>query len=100
MAIGVALVVFWILIYYERLGDFELELFIDDLRKTSSRPDIDIPKDDFVAQTISSAVADDFDDSHISQMCDGAPWDKSVVFTCRGIVGGIGTTYSDLEMWH
>jgi hypothetical protein len=49
-----------------------------------------VSKEDFINAAINSAVEDDFDDSHIRAMCGEQEWDSTVVFTCRGVIGGIG----------
>lgn len=59
-----------------------------------------LSEDDFIAAAIETAVEDDFNDGPISELCAAQEWDSSVVFTCRGIIGGIGTRISPLELLH
>ncbi|KAH8820195.1 hypothetical protein F5884DRAFT_39693 [Xylogone sp. PMI_703] len=51
---------------------------------------------EFIAAAMTSAQEDNFDHSHIRAMCDAQQWDPSVVFTCHGIIGGIGNIRQEL----
>ena len=96
LSIGALLVILWILVGYIRLGYFQFEPTETERLKDTSKYNIDLSKEDFVAAAINSAVGDDFDYSHVSAMCDDQQWDSTVVFTCHGVIGGIGTTNPSL----
>jgi len=49
-----------------------------------------LSKETFVAAAAEAARGDDYDDTSISEMCSAQTWDNSVVFTCHGLIGGIG----------
>lgn len=49
-----------------------------------------ISQENFTTIAIDSAVKDDYDPSHVRAVCDAQSWDSSLVFDCRGIIGGIG----------
>jgi hypothetical protein len=88
LALGLSLVFVWILIAYHSLGNtgFEVGSEKGDASEWATR----ISKEDFIEAAISSAVEDDFDDSYIAAMCGSQEWDNTVVFDCRGMIGGIG----------
>lgn len=50
-------------------------------------------KEKFVAAAVESGLDDSFDYTPIKTLCDAQIWDPSVVFTCHGIIGGIGKRY-------
>ena len=56
-------------------------------------------KDEFIAAAMDAVVEDDYDYSHLKSMCDDQPWDSTVVFTCHGVIGGIGKMHSYLIHW-
>ena len=90
MATGLSLVVLWILAAYIEVSHVQFELGSNEGLEDGSRYNAAMSKEDFIDAAINSAVEDDFDDSHIRAMCDCQEWDSSVVFTCRGVIGGIG----------
>jgi hypothetical protein len=49
-----------------------------------------LSKEQFIEAAIKSATVDDYDDTAIRAMCDAQDWNMSVVFTCRGTIGGVG----------
>ena len=53
-----------------------------------------LSKEGFVVAATEAARGDDYDDASLREMCSGQSWDKSVVFTCHGLIGGIGKHYS------
>ena len=91
MALGLLLVILWILVAYTQVAHLQLQLDSKESLEDGSRDDVtNLSKHDFINAAISSAVEDGFDNSHISAMCNDQEWDDTVVFTCRGIIGGIG----------
>lgn len=89
LSLGLVLVLLWILAGYMRLGHLQFELDLDD----PPGQIIELSKDEFITATINSAVEDNFDHTHIRKMCDAQEWDPTVVFTCHGIIGGIGKSF-------
>lgn len=79
----------WILAGFLRLGEFQygVEEFDGHPRQK------DYSKDEFIEAAIRSAVEDEFDYGYIREMCDDQEWDSSLVFSCNGAIGGIGTTH-------
>lgn len=49
-----------------------------------------LSKEQFVATAVDTSINDSFDDTSIRLLCDVQIWDPSVVFTCHGVIGGIG----------
>ena len=90
MAIGLSSVVLWILVAYMEVAHVRFELGSNEDLEDGSRYNATMSKEDFIDAAINSAVEDDLDDSHIRAMCDDQEWDSTVVFTCRGVIGGIG----------
>jgi hypothetical protein len=90
MAIGLSLVILWILVAYIEVAHVQFELGSSKGLEDGSRYNAAVSKEDFINAAINSAVEDDFDDSHIRAMCGEQEWDSTVVFTCRGVIGGIG----------
>lgn len=87
---GFLIVSLWLLIGFIHLQHFQFDLAEDERLKGFPRYDSNLSKDEFVAAAISSAADDGFDYSHIRNMCDNQEWDNTVVFSCHGVLGGIG----------
>jgi hypothetical protein len=89
LSLGLVVVFLWILAGYMRLEHLQFELDLDD----ASGRIIELSKDEFISAAINSAVQDNFDHTHVRKMCDAQEWDPTVVFTCHGIIGGIGKSF-------
>jgi hypothetical protein len=90
LALGLSLSILWILIAYKQLAHLQFELGSNEGPKDGSRYVANMSKEDFIDTAINSAIEDDFDGNHIRAMCNDQEWDSTVVFTCRGVIGGIG----------
>lgn len=73
LAIGIALVFLWIFVCYEKVAYDEFSLSASERTKAQSKGNINLSKEDFIATAKASAVEDDFDYSHIKEMCDNQP---------------------------
>lgn len=94
LSLSLVSIFLWILTSYMRLENLQFEFDVDE-QDALTHP-IELSKEKFIADIISSAVEDDFDQSHIRKMCDSQKWDQRVVFRCHGIIGGIGNIRQEL----
>ena len=85
----VALVFVFVLTYCQ-LYDVYSRLSIQNRLGNYHKHDIVLSKEEFVVTTIEAARGDHYDDTSIRQLCSAQNWDNSVVFTCHGLIGGIG----------
>lgn len=70
-----------------------LELDLDEQAGSNDNTRIERwSREDFIGDSMSSALQNDFDHGYIAEMCDEQEWDDSVVFECQNLIGGIGMT--------
>ena len=85
----VALVLFFVFLYCQ-LQRIQSGLHVKQQLGGHAKHDTRLSKEEFVVAVTELARGDDYDDTSIKEMCNAQSWDKSVVFTCHGLIGGIG----------
>ncbi|RFU30229.1 hypothetical protein B7463_g6105, partial [Scytalidium lignicola] len=97
LAIGLSIFIACFLIGYNQ--PTHIQHALEDITRNgpeASEPKRHRSKEEFIATTMSSALEDNFDYSHIREVCDAQQWDSTVVFTCHGIIGGIGNIRQEI----
>ncbi|KAH8602693.1 hypothetical protein B0O99DRAFT_531841 [Bisporella sp. PMI_857] len=96
LGLAYSAIALFILFCYTQWEDSQPEFLINGGLSDSTSENISLSRDDFVAAAVESAIENDFDDSPIRELCDATVWDRSVVFYCHGVIGGVGNIKQEL----
>jgi hypothetical protein len=91
LSAGVSLAILWTIIGYILFQEPQFDAAADEASREAFEF-YNLPRENFIAGAMNAAINDAFDYSHIQAICDHQQWDSTVVFTCHGMIGGIGTS--------